>query len=100
MGEMASILFNKFGISLFYFCLAVYLYGDLSIYGAAIGKSMADVACTYQPTNFSCNETIPITEACWEGSQITRFDAYRIFLVWLNPRLMVDNNILSFDKYT
>ncbi|XP_011301373.1 transmembrane protein 104 homolog [Fopius arisanus] len=80
MGEMASIFFNKMGTTLFYICLAVYLYGDLSIYGAAIGKSMADVACTYQPANLTCNDTIPDNIACWEGSDINRLDAYRIFL--------------------
>lgn len=78
---MASIFFNKTGMLLFYICLALYLYGDLSIYGAAVAKSLADVACTYQPENLTCNDTIPDTDACWEGSAINRFDAYRIFLV-------------------
>ncbi|XP_063977424.1 transmembrane protein 104 homolog isoform X1 [Diachasmimorpha longicaudata] len=80
MGEMASIFFNKLGTTLFYICLAVYLYGDLSIYGAAIGKSMADVACTYQPANLTCNDTIPDDVLCWEGSTVNRLVAYRIFL--------------------
>lgn len=81
MGQMASIFFNKFGTTLFYLCFAVYLYGDLSIYGAAVAKSLADVACTYLPKNLTCNDTIPDTELCWEGSILNRFDAYRIFLV-------------------
>ncbi|XP_034941487.1 transmembrane protein 104 homolog [Chelonus insularis] len=80
IGEMASLFFSKTSITLFYICLAVYLYGDLSIYAAAIGRTLADVACNYQPANFTCNETIPDTEACWEGSYVTRFDAYQIFL--------------------
>ncbi|XP_032677461.1 transmembrane protein 104 homolog isoform X1 [Odontomachus brunneus] len=80
MGQMASIFFNKFGTTLFYLCLSVYLYGDLSIYGAAVAKSMADVACTYQPSNLTCNDTIPDTEFCWEGPMLNRLDAYRIFL--------------------
>lgn len=80
MGQMASIFFNKFGTTLFYLCLAIYLYGDLSIYGAAVAKSMADVACTYQPTNLTCNDTIPDSEVCWEGSTLDRTDAYRMFL--------------------
>lgn len=81
MGEMASIFFNKTGLSLFYLCFAVYLYGDLSIYGAAVAKSLADVACTYQSANLTCNDTIPDTDPCWEGSETNRMDAYRMFLV-------------------
>lgn len=81
MGQMASIFFNRFGTILFYLCFAVYLYGDLSIYGAAVAKSLADVACTYLPKNFTCNDTIPDTELCWEGPAFDRLDAYRIFLV-------------------
>ena len=78
---MASIFFNKIGITLFYICLATYLYGDLSIYGAAIAKSITDISCTYIPQNFSCNQTIPDDELCWKSSSYTRMDAYRIFLV-------------------
>jgi len=81
MGQMASIFFDKFGTTLFYLCFAVYLYGDLSIYGAAVAKSLADVACIYLPKNLTCNDTIPDTEFCWEGLALNRLDAYRIFLV-------------------
>ncbi|KAL0101048.1 hypothetical protein PUN28_018720 [Cardiocondyla obscurior] len=80
MGQMASIFFNRFGTTLFYLCFAVYLYGDLSIYGAAVAKSLADVACTHLPKNFTCNDTIPDTEICWEDTNFRRLDAYRIFL--------------------
>ncbi|XP_071640454.1 transmembrane protein 104 homolog isoform X3 [Temnothorax longispinosus] len=80
MGQMASIFFNRFGTTLFYLCFAIYLYGDLSIYGAAVAKSIADVACTYLPKNLTCNDTIPDTELCWEGPAFNRLDAYRIFL--------------------
>ncbi|XP_011703756.1 PREDICTED: transmembrane protein 104 homolog isoform X2 [Wasmannia auropunctata] len=80
MGQMASIFFNRFGTTLFYLCFAVYLYGDLSIYGTAVAKSLADVACTYLPKNLTCNDTIPDTELCWEGTMFNRLDAYRIFL--------------------
>jgi len=81
MGQMASIFFNRFGTTLFYLCFTIYLYGDLSIYGAAIAKSLADVACTYLPKNLTCNDTVPDTELCWEGPMFTRLDVYRIFLV-------------------
>ncbi|XP_001602275.1 transmembrane protein 104 homolog isoform X1 [Nasonia vitripennis] len=80
MGEMASIFFSKMGVTLFYICLAVYLYGDLSIYGTAIAKSVTDVACTYLPVNYTCNETIPDSELCWQSYGLNRMDAYRLFL--------------------
>ncbi|XP_060811294.1 transmembrane protein 104-like isoform X2 [Bombus pascuorum] len=80
MGQMASIFFNKFGTTLFYLCFAIYLYGDLSIYGAAVAKTLADVVCTYQPVNFTCNSTIPDTELCWKEFALDRSEAYRMFL--------------------
>lgn len=81
LGEMASMFFSKFGIILFYTCLIVYLYGDLSIYGAAVAKTLADVVCTYIPENFTINDTIPDTAACWKNSKYNRQDAYENYLV-------------------
>ena len=69
------------GVTLFYACLTIYLYGDLSIYGTVIGKSTTDIFCTYVPQNISCNDTIPDDELCWESTSIDRHQAYRIFLV-------------------
>lgn len=43
LGEMAGLFFNDFGRILFYICIAVYLYGDLSIYSAAVAKTLRDV---------------------------------------------------------
>lgn len=43
LGSMAYLFFNKIGVKLFYFCIAVYLYGDLAIYAASISKSLRDV---------------------------------------------------------
>jgi hypothetical protein len=43
LGEMAGLFFNKFGRILFYICIVIYLYGDLSIYSAAVAKSLRDV---------------------------------------------------------
>jgi len=40
---MATALFPKWGSCLFYLCIAVYLYGDLSIYASAMAKSLGDV---------------------------------------------------------
>ena len=51
MGKMASMFFSPMGRTLFYLCITVYLYGDLAIYGAAVAKSLRDVACTFKPPN-------------------------------------------------
>ena len=80
MGKMSSLFFSRSGKNLFYVCLAVYLYGDLAIYGAAVAKSIRDVACTFRPENMTSPLNISEAEACWEGSEQTRLDAYRIFL--------------------
>nr|CAD7393350.1 unnamed protein product [Timema cristinae] len=80
MGQMATLFFSRFGCSLFFLCFAVYLYGDLTIYSAAVSKSLVDVACTYHPSDLPCNSTVPENAFCWEGSRLTRLDAYRIFL--------------------
>lgn len=44
MGKMATMFFSKTGVKLFYICITVYLYGDLSIYAAAISKSLRDIS--------------------------------------------------------
>ncbi|KAG8221892.1 hypothetical protein J437_LFUL006710 [Ladona fulva] len=80
MGQMASLFLSKGGRTLFYLCIIVYLYGDLSIYCAAVAQSIADVTCSYIPEDSTCNTTLPETALCWEGLQFTRKDAYRIFL--------------------
>ena len=38
---------------MFYICLVIYLYGDLAIYGAAVAKSVRDVACNFKPPNIT-----------------------------------------------
>lgn len=80
-GQMASLFFNPLGRTSFYLCFAIYLYGDLAIYSAAVAKSLGDVACTYRPANSSCNDTLSDGELCWAGTPLTRFDAYRVFVV-------------------
>lgn len=69
------------GTFLFYFCIAIYLYGDLAIYGASVGKSLRDVCCTYFPPDAPCNATLSGDVACWEGADLSRDNAYRLFLV-------------------
>ncbi|XP_046458221.1 transmembrane protein 104-like [Daphnia pulex] len=80
MGKLAHLFFNRGGTILFFICITIYLYGDLAIYGAAVGKSLRDTACTYFPVDVPCNETLNGTVACWEGSDLTRDNAYRLFL--------------------
>lgn len=77
---MSSLFFNRTGRNLFYVCLAIYLYGDLAIYGAAVSKSIRDVACTYRPVNGTSFLNISDSERCWHWSEQTRMDAYRIIL--------------------
>lgn len=76
LGEMANMFFGPVGRFLFYFCLAVYLYGDLSIYSAAVAKSLRDVMCAH---NHSTNATDSddVSVPCWEDSVFSRFDIYR-----------------------
>ena len=38
------LLISLVGVRLFYFCIALYLYGDLAIYAAAVPKSLTQVA--------------------------------------------------------
>ncbi|KAK6171583.1 hypothetical protein SNE40_019740 [Patella caerulea] len=90
LGRMAEIFFNKVGEKLFYACIVIYLYGDLSIYAAAVPKSLRDVSCTYRlANNTDCNKTLSEDDLCWDNSNITRMNVYRmfvaIFLVCLGP---------------
>ncbi|GAB0098134.1 Transmembrane protein 104 homolog [Sergentomyia squamirostris] len=74
MGEMATIYFNGPGIIAFYLCIAIYLYGDLSIYAAAIGTSLKDVIC-------ESNVNATMDTPCWSNHEITRFGCYRLCVV-------------------
>ncbi|XP_052788196.1 transmembrane protein 104-like isoform X2 [Mya arenaria] len=83
LGQMALMFFNKIGITFFNICMIVYLYGDLSIYAAAVPKSIRDIACTYKPLvngSEGCgNDTILGDDVlCWGSSNLTRMDMYRI----------------------
>lgn len=77
LGQMASLFFTRTGRSLFFLCLVMYLYGDLSIYAAAVSKSLMEVACTFNNSN---HFPLPDTDMCWENVGMTRIGAYRIFL--------------------
>ncbi|NXW37022.1 TM104 protein, partial [Phaetusa simplex] len=90
MGQMASMFFNKVGVNLFYFCIIIYLYGDLAIYAAAVPVSLMQVTCS-ATGNHSCSvgdgTKYNDTDKCW--GPIRRIDAYRLYLViwclWICP---------------
>uniref|UniRef100_A0A8C8Y9N6 Transmembrane protein 104 n=1 Tax=Prolemur simus TaxID=1328070 RepID=A0A8C8Y9N6_PROSS len=81
MGQMASMFFNKVGVNLFYFCIIIYLYGDLAIYAAAVPFSLMQVTCS-AIGNDSCGVEADTkyndTDRCW--GPLRRVDAYRIYL--------------------
>ncbi|XP_023301919.2 transmembrane protein 104 homolog isoform X1 [Lucilia cuprina] len=96
LGEMATLFFNDFGRVFFYLCISIYLYGDLSIYSAAVAKSLRDLFCDHQnPNNFTdhdlnidalnliatSNDTDDAVQQCWKTHNLTRLDVYRLFLV-------------------
>ncbi|XP_077019870.1 transmembrane protein 104 isoform X1 [Tamandua tetradactyla] len=81
MGQMASMFFNKVGVNLFYFCIIIYLYGDLAIYAAAVPFSLMQVTCS-AASNDSClveaDSKYNDTDVCW--GPVRRVDAYRLYL--------------------
>ncbi|CAE1229296.1 Transmembrane protein 104 [Acanthosepion pharaonis] len=82
MGQMASMFFNKVGVSAFYFCIIIYLYGDLAIYGVTVPKSIRDIACTYQLNNETkCNRTLKDHDPCWPSLNLNRWHSYQIFII-------------------
>ncbi|XP_023941280.1 transmembrane protein 104 homolog [Bicyclus anynana] len=83
LGEMANLFLNKAGRTMFYCTLCVYLYGDLSIYSAAVAKSLMDVICSAVPTNLT-NTTDWDNLPCFSnstGAAYTRLDTYRVALL-------------------
>ncbi|XP_017081325.1 transmembrane protein 104 homolog [Drosophila eugracilis] len=88
LGEMATLFFNEFGRIMFYLCLIVYLYGDLSIYSAAVARSLRDVVCDH--TNGTDTKTLMYwsgdfenntDQPCWKEHTISRLSMYRVFLI-------------------
>ncbi|XP_072932151.1 transmembrane protein 104 homolog [Epargyreus clarus] len=84
LGEMANLFLNKMGRTMFYCTLCVYLYGDLSIYSAAVAKSIMDVVCSTVPsnvTNATDWDNLPCFNATGTALSYTRFDCYRVALL-------------------
>jgi len=84
MGQMASMFFNKSGVVFFHLCMAIYLYGDMAIYAAAVPKSLRNVICTHKPipvNGTTCNRSLTEADLCWNDvPEISRMNAYRICL--------------------
>lgn len=85
LGEMANLFFNQTGRIMFFCTLCVYLYGDLSIYAAAVAKSFMDVVCSAVPTNMTDSsewEQLP----CFNSTSpselaYSRLQVYRVALL-------------------
>lgn len=86
LGEMSTIFFSPIGSMMFYVCIAIYLYGDLSIYSAAVSKTLRDVICDRNTTINATvvNASMILTEPCWAGKFTTRFDVYRYCLIFFS----------------
>ena len=75
LGHMAKLFFQKEHLKYFYICVCLYLYGDLTIYSAAISKSLRDVTCNYD----NCNKTsLDSFDLCWDNWPINRGQVYRL----------------------
>ncbi|KAJ2946152.1 hypothetical protein O0L34_g5084 [Tuta absoluta] len=86
LGEMANIFFNKTGRTTFYLLICVYLYGDLSIYSAAVAKSVMDVVCTPFPPNTTDSDRDSLPCFNHNGTSLelgayTRLQCYRVALL-------------------
>lgn len=86
LGDMTGIFFNDFGRMVFYFCIAIYLYGDMSIYSAAVAKSVRDIICQHNSTStlsaiISSTEVGLNSEVCWDDYPFTRLTVYRMCLI-------------------
>lgn len=106
LGEMSTIFFSSSGAMAVYLCLAVYLFGDLSIYCAALSTTLRDVICDRNTTNANVliNETILRNEPCWNGYDPTRFDIYRLclmfFFVLMSPWVFFNVSKTKYLQFT
>jgi hypothetical protein len=76
MGEMSKLFFSSTGAMTFFVCIAVYLFGDMSIYSAVVSSTIRDVVCNASIVE-GINKTLQLDLPCWYGSEMTRFTAYR-----------------------
>uniref|UniRef100_A0A0V0J3U8 Transmembrane protein 104 homolog n=3 Tax=Schistocephalus solidus TaxID=70667 RepID=A0A0V0J3U8_SCHSO len=77
LGEIVSKVAGKAWTAVFYVTITIYLYGDLSIYAAAVPKSLRDVSCRSLYNDSSViNEYSP----CWPNGSFSRMNVYRVYL--------------------
>ncbi|CAG9094479.1 unnamed protein product [Plutella xylostella] len=85
LGEMANLFLNHTGRNMFYITLCVYLYGDLSIYSAAVAKSVMDVVCSTVPSNYTNSsdwDSLPCFNTSTSAPGVyTRLDCYHTALL-------------------
>ncbi|XP_056634667.1 transmembrane protein 104 homolog [Diorhabda carinulata] len=74
LGEIAGLYLNKFGHTLFFSSLCIYLYGDLAIYTAASGKTLINLICN------NGNETDDYSTECLSNYNFSKVNMYRLFV--------------------
>ncbi|VUZ57710.1 unnamed protein product [Hymenolepis diminuta] len=74
LGELFRNFAGKVWTVIFYVTICIYIYGDLSIYAAAVAKSLRDVTCN--TSDNSLNET----DLCWSPKGLSRAAVYRLYL--------------------
>ncbi|EDQ85587.1 uncharacterized protein MONBRDRAFT_34179 [Monosiga brevicollis MX1] len=79
MGSMAQHFFPPIGVKLFYFCIIVYLYGDLCIYAVAVPKSLQSVTCPSHNSTMINGTHVHHHETCLGDLNST--GSYRIYLL-------------------
>ncbi|XP_049869094.1 transmembrane protein 104 homolog [Pectinophora gossypiella] len=83
LGEMANLFLSRTGRTMFFVLICVYLYGDLSIYSAAVAKSVMDVVCSSIPSNVTNPkewDELPCFNST-TAATYTRLQVYRIALL-------------------
>ena len=75
LGELCQVFFHRIGFILYYIAICLYLYGGLSIYSAAIAKSLTSVVCGDSDC-FDGNDTAP----CKNVTSLSVIHMYRIML--------------------
>jgi hypothetical protein len=78
-GEMSKLFLPPTGSLMFYVCIAIYLYGDMSIYSVTVSSTLRDVICDKQNSSFNATELLKMP--CFLDGTVNRFDAYRVCLI-------------------
>jgi hypothetical protein len=68
------------GLLIFYFCISLYLFGDLAIYGSAVPKSIRDVIWFVDIYNENLNDILCIFQSIWTN-QLYKYHYWWFMLV-------------------